>query len=165
LRNYYVYADDIDDDSVLELPSLITMKTKEDSDAERQYLIRWFALTSQGREVDKQYTYHNFVGGWYVQLDKSIAQRITVTQMGNSYEFSLWNPTLTEAKTLYTIYILTGQKREEQAVSDNRFVIYKTDTTIYAGNLEVASAEYGISKESLIQSFQLILQDWKTGEI
>ena len=62
-------------------------------------------------------------------------------------------------------YVLTGQKREEQAVTDNRFAIYKTDTTIYAGNLEVASAEYGISKESLIQSFQLIVQDWKTGEV
>ena len=90
---------------------------------------------------------------------------ITVTQKGNSYEFSLWNSSFTETETLFTIYVLTGQKREEQAVTDNRFAIYKTDTTIYAGNLEVASAAYGISKESLIQSFQLIVQDWKTGEI
>lgn len=165
LRNYYVYADDIDNDGVLELPSLITMKTKEDNEAERQYLIRWFAMTSKGREVDKQYTYHNFVGGWYIQLDGSLAPLITVTQKGNSYEFSLWNSSFTETETLFTIYVLTGQKREEQAVTDNRFAIYKTDTTIYAGNLEVASAAYGISKESLIQSFQLIVQDWKTGEI
>ncbi|MBO5892246.1 MAG: hypothetical protein J6Q30_05980 [Oscillospiraceae bacterium] len=165
LRNYYVYADDIDNDGVLELPSLITMKTKEENEAERQYLIRWFSMTSQGTEVDKQYTYHNFVGGWFMQLDKALATRITVTQKGNSYEFSLWDQSLTETEKLFTIYVLTGQKRDEQAVTDNRFAIYKTDTTIYAGDLEVASAAYGISKESLIQSFQLILQDWKTGEI
>ncbi len=165
LRNYYVYADDIDNDGVLELPSLITMKMKEENKAERQYLIRWFAMTSKGREVDKQYTYHNFVGGWYIQLTETLAPMITVSQKGNSYEFSLWNPSFTETELLFTIYVLTGQKREEQAVTDNRFAIYKTDTTIYAGNLEVASAAYDISKESLIQSFQLILQDWKTGEI
>lgn len=165
LRNYYVYADDIDNDGALELPSLITMKTVEENETERQYLIRWFAMTSHGKEVNKLYTYHNFVGGWYLQLDKTIAKRITVSQMGNSYEFSLWNSSLTETEKLFTIYVLTGQKREEQAVTDNRFVVFKTDTTIYAGNLEVASAAYGISKESLIESFQLILQDWKTGEI
>lgn len=165
LRNYYVYADDIDSDNVLELPSLITMKTGEDNTAEQQYLIRWFAMTSRGKEVNKQYTYHNFVGGWYVQLDKKLATRITVTQKGNSYEFSLWDRSFTQTEKLFSVYVLTGQKREEQAITDNRFVIYKTDTTIYAGNLEVASAAYGVSKESLIQSFHLILQDWKTGEI
>ena len=165
LRNYYVYADDIDDDGALELPSLITMKTVDDNETDRQYLIRWFAMTSRGKEVDKLYTYHNFVGGWYLQLDKTIAKRITVSQMGNSYEFSLWNSSLTETEKLFTIYVLTGQKREEQAVTDNRFVVFKTDTTIYAANLEVASAAYGISRESLNENFQLILQEWKTGEI
>ena len=122
-------------------------------------------MTSLGQEVDKQYTYHNFVGGWYLQLDKALATRIIVTQKGNSYEFGLWDESFVETEKLLTIYVLTGQKREEQAVTDNRFVIYKTDTTIYAGNLEVASAAYGISKENLVQSFHLILQDWKTGEI
>lgn len=165
LRNYYVYADDIDGDGVLELPSLITMKTVDQDIAEQQYLIRWFAMTSRGVEIDKQYTYHNFVGGWYLQLDESLTTRITVKPKGNSYEFSLWDESLAQTDKLFTIYVLTGQKREEQAVTDNRFVIYKTDTTIYAGNLEVASAAYGITKERLIQSFHLILQDWKTGEI
>ena len=98
-------------------------------------------------------------------MDKKLATRITVTQKGNSYEFSLWDRSFTQIEKLFSVYVLTGQKREEQAITDNRFVIYKTDTTIYAGNLEVASAAYGVSKESLIQSFHLILQDWKTGEI
>ena len=63
-----------------------------------------------------------------------------------------------------TIYVLTGQKREEQAQINNRFVIYRTESTVYAADIEVISATYGISKETLISSFQLILQDWKTGE-
>ena len=54
--------------------------------------------------------------------------------------------------------------REEQALVDNRFVLYRTESTVYAANLEVASAAYGFSQEDLINSFHLILQDWKTGE-
>ena len=164
LRNYYVYADDIDNDGVLELPNLTPMRPADENDANIQQLVRWFAMTSRGREVNKQYTYHNFVGGWYVQLDKKLASRITVTQKGNSYEFSIWDKSFSYTEKLMTIYVLTGQKREEQAVTDNRFVIYRTDSTVYAGNLEVPSAAYGVSKESVIQSFHLILQDWKTGE-
>lgn len=164
LRNYYVYADDIDDDGVLELPSLITMKAPIGTAQKDQYLIRWYAMTSRGREVDKMYTYHNFVGGWYMQLDSNIASRFSVIQLGNSYEFYVWDKQFNASEKLMTVYVLTGQKREEQAVTDNRFVIYRSDTTVYAANLEVASAAYGMSRDSLIQSFRLILQDWKTGE-
>lgn len=165
LRNYYVYADDIDDDGVLELPSLITMRLPEDTlSTDNQYLIRWYAMTSDGAEVDKLYTYHNFVGGWYMQLDSKLASRLIVVQQGNSYEFSIWDEEQQFAERLMTVYVLTGQKREEQAVIDNRFVLYRTESTVYAAKLDVASATYGISKDGLIESFHLILQDWKTGE-
>lgn len=164
LRNYYVYADDIDDDGILELPDLISMKLPEQTNSDTsQYLIRWYAMTSTGAEVDKLYTYHNYVGGWYLQLPNEISYRFTVAQKGNSYEFSLWNEYFSQSEKLMTIYVLTGQKREEQAVADNRFVLYRTDSTIYAADLEVASAAYGMTRESLSASFRLIIQDWNTG--
>lgn len=165
LRNYYVYADDIDNDGVVELPSLINMKRQENANAvSDQYLIRWYAMRSDGMEVDKMYTYHNFVGGWYMELESDLVSRLTVTQLGNSYEFSIWNEEFTQTEKLMTIYVLTGQKREEQAQIDNRFVVYRSESTVYAANLEVASGAYGMSKDGLISSFHLILQDWNTGE-
>jgi hypothetical protein len=165
LRNYYVYADDIDNDGVLELPSLITMTMPPDSQfSNNHYIIRWYAMTSNGAEVDKMHTYHNFVGGWYVKLETALAPRMLVVQQGNSYEFSIWDETYSKIEKLMTIYVLTGQKREEQAQINNRFVIYRTESTVYAADIEVISATYGISKETLISSFHLILQDWKTGE-
>lgn len=164
LRNYYVYADDIDGDGILELPSLITMKNiVYSADADMQYIIRWYAMTADGSEVDKMYTYHNFVGGWYMRLNSEIAERFTVDQKGSSYEFSLWDEAFASAEKLMTVYVLTGQKREEQAVADNRFVLYRSESVVYAANLEVASAAYGMTKENLIDSFHLIQQDWKTG--
>ena len=165
LRNYYVYADDIDNDGILELPSLITMRLPlDEKSAENQHIIRWYSMTPKGEEVDKMYTYHNFVGGWYLQLDDRIAQRIAVCQKGNSYEFGVWDPEYTTFERLMTGYVLTGQKREEQAREDNRFVVYRSESTVYAANLEVASSAYGITKDSVIKAFHLILQDWNTGE-
>ena len=165
LRNYYVYADDVDDDNVLELPSLINMpSTGEDTTLTNQHIIRWYAMNSDGSVVDKMYTYHNFVGGWYLELEAEFAQRITVEQRGSSYVFLLWNEEMTETQPLLTIYVLTGQKREEQAIKDNRFILLRGESTIYSAALDVTSADYNMTQESLIADFHLILQDWKTGE-
>ncbi len=164
LRNYYIYADDIDDDGVLELPSLITVKpTQENTGAEKQYIIRWYSLNSDGSSVVKQYTYHNLAGGWYLELKDELVPKMTVTQKGNSYEFALWNQEETEAERVMTLYILTGQKREEQAVSDNRFAVHRSETTIYAARLETSAALYGITRETVFSGFHLIVQDWNTG--
>lgn len=165
LRNHYVYADDIDGDGVLELPSLITMTMPGVQQSEKdQYLIRWYAMTSDGSTVDKQYTYHNYIGGWYVCLDSDLAERMTVTQKGNVYEFYLWNEDGTSIQKLMSVYVLTGHKREENGVSANRFVLHRTESTVYAAELEVASGAYGMSQDGLINDFHLILQDWYTGE-
>lgn len=165
LRNYYVYADDIDSDGVLELPDLINMTRPADADTEQwQYYIRWYAMASNGTEVEKIYTYHNFVAGWYVELRQELADRIYVEQKGNGFVFYLWDEQFQVIEQFATIYILTGQNREEQATMDNRFVLHRTESTVYAASLDVSAANYGVSSNELIDSFHLIQQDWFTGE-
>ncbi len=160
LRNYYVYADDIDSDGVLELPSLIPMQSTSAGSQEEQYLIRWYAMRPSGNVVDKMYTYHNYLGGWFLELNKKIVSNLMVDQRGNSYVFSIQKEDGTQAE-LITVYVFTGHQREEQGVADNRFVLHRTETTVYAAHLGVESAAYNISKDSLINSFHLIVQDWK----
>lgn len=165
LRNYYVYADDIDSDGVLELPSLITMvpRTLERS-VSRQHLIRWYAMDISGGEVDKMYTFHNLADGWYLQLDSEWAPRVTVTQEGSTYSFYMWDESFEDCEAIMTIYALTGSDREMLAVEDSRFILYRADKTIYAARLEDAAASYALTQERLISCFHLIYQDWKTGE-
>lgn len=166
LRNYYVYADDIDDDGEVELPSLITMKQSEQgTNTDKQYLIRWYALDTNGAETDKMHTYHNYVGGWYLKLDPQWAHRITVVPDGNEYGFYLWDEGYKTAEKIFSVFALSGQNREEQAVLDNRFTVYKSESVIYAARLEVASGALCITQNDLIESFSLIRQDWKTGEM
>ena len=160
LRNYYVYAEDIDGDGTLELPSLIPMLSTSAGSQEEQYLIRWYAMRPSGNVIDKMYTYHNYMGGWYLVLNKKIVDNLMVDQRGNSYVFTIQKEDGSLAE-LMTVYVFTGYQREEQGVADNRFVLHRTETTVYAAHLSVESAAYNITKDSLIQSFCLIMQDWK----
>lgn len=165
LRNYYVYADDIDEDGEVELPSPIVMKQLEDRWGTEQYLIRWYAMGPDGSETDKMHTYHDFVGGWYLELDAAWANRISVFRNGNEYSFYLWDEAGKDAEKIFTVYALMGQDREEQAVIDNRFVVHKQDSVIYAARLEVASGALQITQDDLIRAFRLIQKDWNTGEM
>lgn len=165
MRNYYVYADDIDADGVVELPHLITMVPLESSlNTDRHDLIRWYAMKADGGEVDKCYTYHNFVGGWYLELDSSWASRLTVRSQGNYFELFLWDSEFTETEKILTIYVLSGQNRTEQGESDDRFILHSTETVTYAASLEQGAQAYGITSQSVAEGFHLIQQDWKTGE-
>ncbi len=165
MRNYYVYADDIDNDGVVELPYLISMYPLEGEPvSDRQELIRWYAMQSDGTEIDKLYTYHNFVGGWYLELDHAVAPYIAVRQLGNTYEFYLWDQQFQHEQRVMTIHALTGQNREAQSQDEGRFVLYKTDSVIYSASLEPAASGCGMTQESLLRAFHLMQQDWKTGE-
>lgn len=165
MRNFYVYADDIDNDGVVELPSLITMKPLPDMMSEdMHHLIRWYAMTPDGGEIDKMHTYHNFVGGWYIQLDSRWASRVVVLNHGYQTEFYLWDEKYETTQKILTLFTFTGQSREEQGLSDDRFILHKTDSVVYAALLEDYAADLGLTRESVVYNFRMIQQDWKTGE-
>lgn len=162
--DYELRAWDIDDDGITEIPIPVAMHTEgEEPVSDSQCLIRWCAVTSDGKTVDKLWTYHNFAGGWYLELTSNMARRYTVTQLGSSFEFYYWNRSFTISEKLMTVYVLTGQKREEQAVMDNRFVLSRTESTIYAASLEVTSSDYAMPKDKLMEAFHLIRDDRNTG--
>lgn len=165
MRNFYVYADDIDKDGVVELPSLITMHPLPGMmSADMHHLIRWYAMTPGGEEINKMCTYHNFVGGWYLQVSSDWAQRLVVLHHGYQTEFYIWDKNFTSTERLMTVYAFTGQNREEQGLKDGRFILQKTDSVVYAASLEDAAKKYELTQESVVYSFRLIQQSWKTGE-
>ena len=166
LRNYYIYADDIDSDGVTELPRVVTTKPLSSVSAlEPSKLVLWYAMGSNGKTIDKLYTYYNAAGGWYLKIDNKLASRITVEVESNTFAFYLWNTDYTNAEKLVTVFVLTGQNREEQSLSDEKFVLLKTDMTIYAATLESTAERYGITQNSLIGSFSQIHRDWNSGEM
>lgn len=165
MRNFYIYADDIDNDGVVELPSLITMHPLPGMmSADMHHLIRWYAMAPDGDEVYKMSTYHNFVGGWYLQLSGRWAERMVVLHQGYQTEFYIWNEDFTATEKLMTVFAYTGQNREAQGLSDDRFILQKTESVVYAAFLEPAAEKYDLTQENSVYCFRLIQQDWKTGE-
>lgn len=166
LRNYYVYADDIDNDGEVELPSLIPMESQEGAkSAGSQHIIRWYSMTIDGGEVDKMFTYHNFVGGWYLSLDQKWAAQTSVVQNGNAYDFCWSNPATGELRHMFSVYALSGQDREQLAAQDERIVLYRSESTVYAASLTDAATALAITPDDLVSGFQLIRLDWKSGEM
>lgn len=170
LRNRYLYAEDIDEDGVVELPGLLMPDnpTAMEASVSEPHVIRWYAMTVHGVEVDKLYTFHCLEGGWYVELPLEVAVGARVIRGDgagepDAYIFYRVDPVTGVSEKLMTIYPFTGSDRAEQALSDNRFVLYRTASVTYAARLEGASAAYGMTRDSLVGSFHMIHTDWKTG--
>ena len=165
LGNYYVYAEDVDDDGIMELPDLIPVQpVSANWKQEEQYLIRWHSLDLEGNQHDKLHSFHNYADGWYLKLDSRWTSQLTVYQVGSTYVFYMWNQDFREATAVFTIYALSGSDRQTQSTDDGRFVLYSSDDVIYAARLESDLSQYGITESYLINSFNLIHRDWNTGE-
>ena len=118
----------------------------------------------QGNRTEKRSTFHNYDGGWYLELDNSWADYVTVYQVGNTYAFYMWNDTYKEAIAVFTLYALSGSDRVTQSTEDGRFVLFHGDEVVYAARFESDVSKYGITKEYMKNRFHLIHKDWNTGE-
>ena len=165
LGNYYVYAEDVDDDGIVEVPGLIPVQPVSAVwNLEEQYLIRWYSIDRSGAQTDKLHSFHNYADGWYLRLNSDWTSQLTVNQVGSTYAFYMWDEAFEEATAVFTIYALSGSDRQTQATGDGRFQLYSSTDVIYAARLESDLSQYGITEEYLINSFRLIHQDWNTGE-
>lgn len=158
LHNNMVFAEDLDGDGILELPSLLNMMYN----TTEQNLIRWFSVDIDGQETNKLYTFHNFDDGWYIQLQSEWIDRLAAEKTGSTYTFLMWNNSYGTAVPVFTVYALTGKDRDSQAATQNRFALYRGEDVVYAAKLESGSAIYGMTESYLQENFHLIRQGWNT---
>lgn len=156
IRNHFVYAQDIDEDGQLELPALIPMKAMSERNTQSEDLIRWYSLSITGEEVDKLYTYHNFVNSWYLVLDSTWAQQVTVTQDSTGYSFYLWDLAKENAIRVLEVQMLYDQDEISQAMESGAILLYQGESSAYVGVLTSDAAQFGLTQEWLRGSFHLI---------
>ena len=168
VRNYNVYATDIDDDGVIELPMPVVLPSA-DSGSETHWAIDWFSLTADGGRTVKATTYHNYSASWYLMLPEQWRDQLTVsrnqTASGVSgYTFSKWNGYDLPAEEIVTIYAFTGEDRLELAQADGRFLLAEKGDTAYSARLGTCSWAKQLSNEDLSTMFRFIYLDWNSGE-
>ena len=160
LGQYRLYPMDLDGDGVVELPQVI--KTRDPMGASNQRIVRWYALDARGNETETAYTWHDLENGWYLVLEDSWVPNLRLSTETGEAHFHQHDPNTGTVEKIFTIYTLTGQNREANAVIENRFILHKGDQVIYAARLEVASGALAISPEDLISRFRLDNQAWKS---
>lgn len=161
IRNYHVYADDIDGDGLIELPALVHQDKHHEGIS--QDFIRWYNLSPGGQEVEKVFTYHNYSERWYVSLEEKWMNNIQVTRGNDRGGVSGYVFTLDGAE-LFTIYAYAGADRAAEAQADGGFVLKETGEIVYGAVLGECAEAQGLTKEKLMEDFQFIQDDWKTGE-
>ncbi len=167
IRNYYVYADDMDGDGLIELPKLLPQAGAEETSGEAQGLIRWYNLTRSGGERDKLITYHNYAEGWYLILPEAWQDRISVLPgsdgSAESYVFGHWKEDGTMER-LFTVYAFSGEDRETRAGAAGNFELGRKDDVIYCAALGTGAQASTLSQEDVSGLFHFIQIAWKTGE-
>ena len=161
LRHDLVFPNDVDGDDILEMARLIPMYSQTD---EKEWLLQWYSVNSNGDEAVKQHTYHNYVNNWYFEVDAAVCPYLTVERNVDACMFSVYDPQTDSARPMITITALRDADREDLAQKNGRIVLYSGDTVIYVADLLEAAESYGITEENVMRRFGLIRADLKTQE-
>lgn len=151
-----LYPADMDGDGILELPAV--EKIRDPNGALNQQLIRWYTLDSRGTVTDRLFAYQDDTDTWCLTLAESWLPALRISRDADSVSFYQEDSETGEVIKIFTVYALTGQNREANAVIENRFILHKGQQVIYVARLEVASGALSITQEDLIRNFRLLDQ-------
>jgi hypothetical protein len=172
VRNYFVYATDIDDDGLMELPDPQKLPYFGADGESENYIIHWYNMELNGQRTDKLTTYHNYSSGWYLLLPDWWENQLTVTR-GNELEesvgyiFSKWESIEEPTEEVFTLYEFSGYDRQEivQDLGEDLVVVGEKGEVIYAAKLAEGTLASQITDDQLKSWFHFISVDWNTGEV
>ena len=168
VRSYYVYANDIDSDGLIELPELVELPRIDDS-AGTYSIIRWYNLGMNGEKRVKLTTYHSFASGWYLTIPDEWDEQITISRSEETsgvrgLVFSEWDAKTRRATPIFTIYAFSGEDRNITAPQSGRFILSEKGDVTYAAELGVSAWAKTLDEQTLKRMFNYIRIDWNSGE-
>lgn len=168
VRNYHVYATDIDEDGIIELPMPMVLPSTR-SGEETYWSIDWYSLSADGGRNVKQSTFHNYAASWYLVLPQSWRDHLSVSRGNpvsgvNGHIFYKWNGYDEAAEEIMTVYAFTGDERYALAESDGRMLLAEKGDTVYSVSLGTCDWAKKLTKDDLISMFHFIYLNWNSGE-
>ena len=168
MRSLQIYATDIDEDGLVELPTLVALPSATAGE-ETYWLVEWYGLRTSGTRVKKLTTFYNPTSGWFLTIPEQWVNQLTVSRSSPStgtvcYTFSRWSGRNATPEEILSIYIITGDDRLDQAQSQGRFLLAEKGEVAYAASLGKSSLTGDLTQETLQAMFHLIQTDWNSGE-
>lgn len=166
VRNYYIYADDIDDDGLVELPRPEALPPAREDETDTFWVINWYNLGLDGHTTDKLLTYHNFSAGWYLQLPERWRGQIAVYRTEGTVGWIYTFARLAEDGTLTPVVHISPINGDGSGLRGNWFVLGQVAGTYYAALIppEAAGWSGSLTAEELQARFHPIRYDWNMGE-
>ncbi|MCF0121054.1 MAG: VCBS repeat-containing protein [Oscillospiraceae bacterium] len=165
IRSYNVYCRDVDGDGVTDVPRPRVLWSQTDT---VYRVIDWFTYSKYGGETFSATTYHNFSDSWYLILPRNWGDNLTVRREDRvsgerTMVFSYVSNDREKTVDFLSIYVLTGDNKEDRAKIGDRFVLRRLGNTIYAAELyNATTSPLKLEKSDVLSGFNLIYSDWKT---
>lgn len=155
------YSSDIDGDGIIEVPQLNAMPGYSDQDATKTlWMIDWYCYNMDGSTQRMQTTYDSLTEGWTLLFPQNWRRQVTAytaSEAGVSQtvfqEVGIDDP-------LLTIYVFTGEDRQEAAAAGGLIDLGSTADTCFAAKLGSGDSPYLLSENQVVQAFSMIRNEW-----
>lgn len=173
IHNYSLGVQDINGDSITELPMREPVRLSPESEegmADLQYVVKWYQYDLEGEAYYVYTTYHNDKDGWYLILPEEWNDVVTISRRDTAYgeriiTFSHWDETTETAESFLSIYNITGENRASRAELGNRVVLLDENDTIYAAEFLDCGWDCGLTMDELsLERFRLITTEWGSSD-
>lgn len=165
-RPVSVYASDVNNDGVTELPRAVLMAGYTDAAAsDAVFMLDWYAYSVEEPPVLVMTTYQNISDAWSLVIDPDWHDRITAAKTIDS---GLSAVSFSEYVgrgghiPLFTIYCATGSNRDYYAGRTDLLQLGQTTQAVYFARIadENEQSSLQISAEEIKNRFSLVKQDW-----
>ena len=168
LRDEAIFSTDIDNDKIMEVPSIVRLFDETGSRI-GYYRLDWYKYNILGQKELGLSTYHCYSDDWYIVLPKDwldglIIRREDSVNGERVVIFSVSNPQTGSFSDILVIYKLTGDNRHDRVNQDGRFILLENLTTIYAAKiLNDGETVRAFTEDDVKGYFDLIYMEWNAG--
>ena len=165
-RPVSVYAADVNNDGVTELPRAVLMAGYTDAAAsDAVFMLDWYAYSVDEPPQLAQTTYQNISDAWSLWIDPAWHDRITATKTTDSglsavtfYEYVGSSGQI----PLFTIYCATGSNRDYYAGRTDLVQLGQSAQAVYFARIPdtAANSSLAIDGDTLKGRFSMVKQDW-----
>lgn len=165
-RPVSVYATDINNDGVIELPRAVLMAGYTDaSAADAVFMLDWYAYHVGSPPEVVMTTYKSISDGWSLAIDEAWHDTITATKgTDNGLSMVVFSEYQGGAQQipLFTIYCAAGSAREYYAGRADLIQLGQTTQAVYFARLapEAGSGTLQITADDIRSRFSLAKQAW-----
>lgn len=164
-RSSQVYAADVNGDGVIDVPQPEAMP--ENAEGTVYYRTVWYDFDRYGKKAEVMITYHNFADGWYLELDSSWADQVSVRRQDtpSGERCVVFSAQVNgQREDWLSVYALSGESRFERAKAGDRIQLDSVGNTVYAAECTGSGVGWTkqITQRTIQDSFHVIYSDWES---